>query len=64
MYTRDATHITICSKNLQQAQQKTHEAAHGYTKSLKDAQLVRFWPSRVAKLDSTQGRPRQGDLAE
>lgn len=55
-WVKDAPHITVCSKNPLQAQQKSHEAHHGYTKSLKDAQLVKIVPSRVTKPDNTKDK--------
>ena len=36
----DKPHITICSKNPNQVEQNSHEAIHGYTRSLTDWHLV------------------------
>ena len=38
---KDDPHITISLKNPQQAWQKKHLTAHGYTKSMNDVQIVK-----------------------
>ncbi|KAL8648918.1 MAG: hypothetical protein Q9210_004710 [Variospora velana] len=53
---KDDPHITLCSKNSTQEREKTHEASHGYTRSLTDLTLVRPAPSKFVKPDDTKDR--------
>ncbi|KAL8773762.1 MAG: hypothetical protein Q9209_001530 [Squamulea sp. 1 TL-2023] len=55
-WVRDDPHLTICSKNSSQEQQKIHEAAHNYTKSMQDTTLLRVTPSGFTKADNTKDR--------
>ena len=60
-YVRDELSITICSKTAAQTQQKNHNVAHGYTKSLKDTQVIRVAPGGSAKPDDTKD-PKGKDI--
>ncbi|KAL8975243.1 MAG: hypothetical protein Q9197_000546 [Variospora fuerteventurae] len=53
---KDDPHITLCSKNSIQQQENTHEASHGYTRTLTDWTLVRPSPSKYVKPDDTKDR--------
>ncbi|KAL8951483.1 MAG: hypothetical protein Q9222_002537 [Ikaeria aurantiellina] len=55
-WVKDYPHLTICSKDSSQEAQKSHEASHGYTKSLTDPTLVKVSPSGFVKLDNTLDR--------
>ncbi|KAL8944764.1 MAG: hypothetical protein Q9211_000480 [Gyalolechia sp. 1 TL-2023] len=50
----DDPHLTVCAKNAAQEQRKTHETAHGYTRSMEDATLLRTNPSGYVKPDNTK----------
>lgn len=54
----DDPHVTTAVKNPEQARAGTHQAAHGYTKSLEDLEVIHVKLSRVVKSDDT--RPRGG----
>ncbi|KAL8726745.1 MAG: hypothetical protein Q9166_006540 [cf. Caloplaca sp. 2 TL-2023] len=53
-YVKDRPHLTVCVKNSTQDQQKTHETAQGYTKSMKDPTLTDVRPSGYPKPDNTK----------